>query len=152
MHTLSQVRIISQIHALGIQAQSIHVCNPFCTSLLFSGRSEVWFVFPQITITVYNMAAVDFSTFFGAFVPHFLQNMDGLDTDQRTTLKANFKTDTVSHLFIFFIATLILRVYSSFLFFLFFFLYGGMRKDNLQKIEAKVCKMLLLSREENWVT
>ncbi|KAG0728970.1 Exportin-6-B [Chionoecetes opilio] len=48
-----------------------------------------------ITITVYNMAAVDFSTFLGAFVPHFLQNMDGLDTDQRTTLRANFKTDTV---------------------------------------------------------
>lgn len=53
------------------------------------------FVFPQITITVYNMAAVDFSTYFGAFVPHFLQNMDGLDSDQRTALKANFKTDTV---------------------------------------------------------
>lgn len=77
-------------------------------------------MFPQITITVYNMAAVDFSTFFGAFVPHFLQNMDGLDTDQRTTLKANFKTDTVSHLFVFFIATLFLRVYSSFNFFTLF--------------------------------
>lgn len=50
----------------------------------------------QVTITVYNMAAVDFNTFFTAFVPHFLQNMDGLDTDQRTTLKENFKTDTVS--------------------------------------------------------
>ncbi|MPC08061.1 exportin-6-like [Portunus trituberculatus] len=48
----------------------------------------------EITITVYNMAAVDFSTYFGAFVPHFLQNMDGLDADQRTALKANFKTDT----------------------------------------------------------
>ncbi|KAK3889634.1 hypothetical protein Pcinc_006379 [Petrolisthes cinctipes] len=48
----------------------------------------------EVTITVYNMAAVDFSTFFTAFVPHFLQNMDGLDTDQKTTLKENFKTDT----------------------------------------------------------
>ncbi|XP_069961289.1 exportin-6 isoform X1 [Cherax quadricarinatus] len=48
----------------------------------------------EITITVYNMASVDFTTFFAAFVPHFLQNMDGLDNDQRTTLKQNFKTDT----------------------------------------------------------
>ncbi|XP_069996041.1 exportin-6 [Penaeus vannamei] len=48
----------------------------------------------EITITVYNMASVDFNTFFSAFVVHFLQNMDGLDNDQRTTLKENFKTDT----------------------------------------------------------
>lgn len=48
----------------------------------------------EITITVYNMASVDFNTFFAAFVPHFLQNMDGLDDDQRTILKENFKTDT----------------------------------------------------------
>ncbi|XP_066990340.1 exportin-6 isoform X2 [Macrobrachium rosenbergii] len=48
----------------------------------------------EITITVYNMASVDFTTFFAAFVLHFLQNMDGLDDDQRTTLKDNFKTDT----------------------------------------------------------
>lgn len=54
------------------------------------------FYIPQITITVYNMASVDFNTFFSAFVVHFLQNMDGLDNDQRTTLKENFKTDTVS--------------------------------------------------------
>ena len=42
------------------------------------------------------MASVDFNTFFSAFVLHFLQNMDGLDDDQRRTLKENFKTDTVS--------------------------------------------------------
>lgn len=45
------------------------------------------------------MASVDFNTFFSAFVVHFLQNMDGLDNDQRTTLKENFKTDTVSNFF-----------------------------------------------------
>lgn len=73
---------------------------------------------PQITITVYNMASVDFNTFFSAFVVHFLQNMDGLDNDQRTTLKENFKTDTVSiyyfleenHFFLCFLAEHILFI------------------------------------------
>ncbi|CAL4098469.1 unnamed protein product, partial [Meganyctiphanes norvegica] len=48
----------------------------------------------EITITIYNMASVEFETFFAAFVVHFLQNMEGLSNDQRSTLKENFKTDT----------------------------------------------------------
>lgn len=50
----------------------------------------------EIGIAVYNMASVDFSSFYAAFLPHFLANCDGVDSNQRTVLGRNFKMDRVS--------------------------------------------------------
>ncbi|XP_078274097.1 exportin-6 isoform X3 [Rhinoraja longicauda] len=47
----------------------------------------------EIGIAVYNMASVDFSSFYAAFLPHFLANCDGVDSNQRTVLGRNFKMD-----------------------------------------------------------
>ena len=49
----------------------------------------------EIVITVYNMANVDFDTFYNKFLPHFLQSMDGLDNNQRMVLVQNFKQEKV---------------------------------------------------------
>ena len=45
--------------------------------------------------SVYNMAQVDFNVFHHQFLPHFLQQMDGLDNDQRQTLVTNFHMEEV---------------------------------------------------------
>ncbi|XP_069761398.1 exportin-6 isoform X7 [Narcine bancroftii] len=50
----------------------------------------------EIGIAVYNMASVDFSSFYAAFLPQFLANCDGVDSNQRTVLGRNFKMDRVS--------------------------------------------------------
>ncbi|XP_072916163.1 exportin-6 isoform X3 [Hemitrygon akajei] len=47
----------------------------------------------EIGIAVYNMASVDFSSFYAAFLPQFLANCDGIDSNQRTVLGRNFKMD-----------------------------------------------------------
>ncbi|XP_072125332.1 exportin-6 isoform X2 [Mobula birostris] len=47
----------------------------------------------EIGIAVYNMASVDFSSFYAAFLPQFLANCDGVDSNQRTVLGRNFKMD-----------------------------------------------------------
>ncbi|KAM9457944.1 exportin-6 [Clarias gariepinus] len=44
----------------------------------------------DITMALYNMAAVDFSAFFSSFLPEFLNSCQGLDPHQRTTLARNF--------------------------------------------------------------
>lgn len=49
----------------------------------------------EIGITVYNMAAVDFDTFYSTFLPQFLSGCDGLDHNQRVILGSNFKLDKV---------------------------------------------------------
>lgn len=48
----------------------------------------------EICITVYNMASVEFDTFFTTFIPQFLQNCEGLDDNQKSILSQNFKHDT----------------------------------------------------------
>uniref|UniRef100_A0A8C3ZGW0 Importin N-terminal domain-containing protein n=1 Tax=Denticeps clupeoides TaxID=299321 RepID=A0A8C3ZGW0_9TELE len=44
----------------------------------------------DITVAVYNMAAVDFTTFYSSFLPEFLNGCQGLDPHQRATLARNF--------------------------------------------------------------
>ena len=50
----------------------------------------------EIGITVYNMASVDFDAFYSKFLPQFLASCEGLDVNQKTILRDNFKMDTVS--------------------------------------------------------
>ncbi|XP_067912796.1 exportin-6 isoform X2 [Heterodontus francisci] len=47
----------------------------------------------EIGIAVYNMASVDFSSFYAVFLPQFLGSCDGIDSNQRTVLGRNFKMD-----------------------------------------------------------
>ncbi|XP_073713799.1 exportin-6 [Misgurnus anguillicaudatus] len=44
----------------------------------------------DITLALYNMAAVDFQAFYSSFLPEFLNGCQGLDPHQRTTLARNF--------------------------------------------------------------
>ncbi|KAG5279727.1 hypothetical protein AALO_G00080950 [Alosa alosa] len=44
----------------------------------------------DITVAVYNMAAVNFHTFYSSFLPEFLNGCQGLDHHQRATLARNF--------------------------------------------------------------
>ncbi|XP_048407891.2 exportin-6 isoform X2 [Stegostoma tigrinum] len=47
----------------------------------------------EIGIAVYNMASVDFNSFYTVFLPQFLGSCDGVDSNQRTVLGRNFKMD-----------------------------------------------------------
>ncbi|CAH2307551.1 exportin-6 isoform X1 [Pelobates cultripes] len=47
----------------------------------------------EIGIAVYNMASVDFSTFFSSFLPEFLGSCQGLDSGQKNVLARNFKME-----------------------------------------------------------
>lgn len=49
----------------------------------------------EITITLYNMAAVDFDSFYSAFLPRFLGGCEGLTDSQKTELGKNFTLDKV---------------------------------------------------------
>uniref|UniRef100_A0A4W4GM68 Importin N-terminal domain-containing protein n=1 Tax=Electrophorus electricus TaxID=8005 RepID=A0A4W4GM68_ELEEL len=44
----------------------------------------------DITLALYNMAAVDFPAFYSSFLPEFLSGCQGIDPHQRTTLTRNF--------------------------------------------------------------
>ncbi|XP_014246351.1 exportin-6 [Cimex lectularius] len=48
----------------------------------------------EIATAIYNMAAVNFDTFFNSFLPTFLSQTSGLDENQRDILKKNIKPDT----------------------------------------------------------
>ena len=50
----------------------------------------------EITITLYNMAAVDFDSFYSAFLPRFLRGCEGLTQSQKSELGQNFTPDKVS--------------------------------------------------------
>uniref|UniRef100_A0A8C1RLY5 Exportin 6 n=1 Tax=Cyprinus carpio TaxID=7962 RepID=A0A8C1RLY5_CYPCA len=50
----------------------------------------------DITLALYNMAAVDFQAFYSSFLPEFLNGCQGLDPHQRTTLARNFRPERVS--------------------------------------------------------
>lgn len=50
----------------------------------------------EIGVTVYNMASVDFDTFYACFLPTFLAGCDGIDASQKAVLAQNFKMDCVS--------------------------------------------------------
>ncbi|ETE70193.1 Exportin-6 [Ophiophagus hannah] len=47
----------------------------------------------EIGIAIYNMASVDFDSFYLAFLPGFLAGCDRVDTNQKNVLGRNFKTD-----------------------------------------------------------
>jgi len=47
----------------------------------------------EITITLYNMAAVDFDSFYSAFLPRFLGGCEGLTESQKSELGKNFTPD-----------------------------------------------------------
>ncbi|KAI0232540.1 Exportin-6-A, partial [Lamellibrachia satsuma] len=47
----------------------------------------------EIGVTVYNMASVDFDTFYACFLPTFLAGCDGIDASQKAVLAQNFKMD-----------------------------------------------------------
>lgn len=55
----------------------------------------------EIATAVYNMAAVDFNTYFNSFLPHFLSQTSGLDSYQREMLHRKTKPDTVSRFLLF---------------------------------------------------
>ena len=50
----------------------------------------------EITITLYNMAAVDFESFYSIFLPQFLGGCEGLTDSQKSELGKNFSSDKVS--------------------------------------------------------
>ena len=50
----------------------------------------------EIAVTVYNMASVDFDTFYACFLPTFLAGCEGIDASQKAVLAQNFKMDCVS--------------------------------------------------------
>ncbi|XP_054270762.1 exportin-6-A isoform X2 [Macrosteles quadrilineatus] len=47
----------------------------------------------EIATAIYNMATVDFETFYLFFLPHFLDHTTGLDSNQRMVLRRNMKAD-----------------------------------------------------------
>lgn len=47
----------------------------------------------EITVTLYNMAAVDFDTFYSVFLPQFLGGCEGLTDTQKNELGKNFTPD-----------------------------------------------------------
>ncbi|GIX90391.1 exportin-6 [Caerostris extrusa] len=53
----------------------------------------------EIISTIYNMALVDFNCFYTVFLQQFLQSMENLDTNQKSSLLRNFKRDTDLHSF-----------------------------------------------------
>ena len=67
----------------------------------------------EITITLYNMAAVDFDSFYSAFLPQFLGGCEGLTDTQKSELGKNFTGDKVStvegHLFNFLLSKLLIN-------------------------------------------
>lgn len=52
----------------------------------------------EIATAIYNMASVDFETFYIFFLPHFLDHTTGLDSNQRMVLRRNMKADQVEFL------------------------------------------------------
>jgi len=49
----------------------------------------------DIVTAVYNMAAVDFASFYGQFLPHFLQSIDVVDSQHTALLLALFHQEQV---------------------------------------------------------
>lgn len=49
----------------------------------------------EITVTIHNMACVDFERFYNDFLHQFLSDCEGLTSDQKSVLQQNFKTEKV---------------------------------------------------------
>lgn len=49
----------------------------------------------EITITIYNMASVDFDKFYSSFLTEFLKGSEGLTENQKSELSSHFKLDKV---------------------------------------------------------
>ncbi|XP_071128890.1 exportin-6-like [Mytilus edulis] len=47
----------------------------------------------EITVTIHNMACVDFERFYNDFLHQFLSDCEGLSPDQKSVLQQNFKTE-----------------------------------------------------------
>ncbi|KAF5293825.1 hypothetical protein FQA39_LY03310 [Lamprigera yunnana] len=68
--------------------------NQFLTVLCHSLLDQSHAIFTDdILLAIYNMAAVNFQTFFDAFLIEFLQNSDGLSSSQRNSLKHSFNQE-----------------------------------------------------------
>lgn len=52
----------------------------------------------EITNVVYNLASVDFETFYHEFIPNFLGSCEGLDDNQRNVLGGNFTRNAAKDL------------------------------------------------------
>lgn len=66
--------------------------NVFLQALVFRSHDLLQ---EEITITLYNMAAVDFDSFYSVFLPQFLGGCEGLTDSQKTELGNNFTPDKV---------------------------------------------------------
>lgn len=66
--------------------------NVFLQALVFRSHDLLQ---EEITITLYNMAAVDFESFYSVFLPQFLGGCEGLTDSQKTELGNNFTPDKV---------------------------------------------------------
>lgn len=64
--------------------------NVFLQALVFRSHDLLQ---EEITITLYNMAAVDFDSFYSVFLPQFLGGCEGLTDSQKTELGNNFTPD-----------------------------------------------------------
>ena len=49
----------------------------------------------EIVLAVYNMASVDFDSFYSTFLPQFLGSCQGIDANQRSVLGCSFKMERV---------------------------------------------------------
>ncbi|KAG9349889.1 hypothetical protein JZ751_026242 [Albula glossodonta] len=74
----------------------------FCTSMLFHFINVLLQVLvhrshdllqEEIALAIYNMASVDFDSFYSTFLPEFLRSCQGIDANQCTVLGRNFKME-----------------------------------------------------------
>ena len=74
------------------ESMLLQFVNVFLQALVFRSHDLLQ---EEITITLYNMAAVDFDSFYSAFLPQFLGGCEGLTDSQKTELGNNFTPDKV---------------------------------------------------------
>lgn len=73
-----------------------HLLSQFLTVLLHTllGKSHN-LLNDDIFLGIYNMTSVDFHAFFTTFLPHFLQNIDGILENHKELLQQGFTRETV---------------------------------------------------------
>ncbi|KAA0706153.1 Exportin-6 [Triplophysa tibetana] len=89
---LSYLEILNSKHKLYHRklfrnAMLFHFLNVLLQVLLHKSHDLLQ---DDITLALYNMAAVDFPAFYSSFLPEFLNGCQGLDPHQRTTLARHF--------------------------------------------------------------
>ena len=74
----------------------VQFVNVFLQALVFRSHDILQ---EEITVTLYNMAAVDFESFYTSFLPQFLAGCQGLTDSQKSELGKNFAPDKVRSVF-----------------------------------------------------